>query len=82
MLNTLNGMRIITNDMHVVYDGEDWSGVRSISRARRRLKRGFSQNIKAKYKPSPDVIHDRINNVLHMHPATLKALQEKIEASQ
>ena len=63
----LNGMRVITSD--VVGDPyEDWSAVRSPSRARRRRKQGHSQRIVNRYRANGTVYHDRIHNALICHP--------------
>ena len=48
---------------------EDWSGVRAPSRAIRRRKRGFRQNIRFIQVPKPDGY--MIDGVLWTHPVTL-----------
>lgn len=44
---------------------EDWSRVRSPSRAERRRRRGFRQNITMTHKPAAV----QIGNVIYAHPA-------------
>lgn len=70
------GLEIITNPTLIVEDGEDWSEVRSPARARRRLKRGFPQRIRTKYKPDPKIY--RMGNRLFMHPAIADTLRKEI----
>ena len=48
---------------------EDWSRVRSPSRAERRRKRGHRQNIETVTYPDPNAY--RIGNEIHVHPFTL-----------
>lgn len=48
---------------------EDWSGVRAPSRAIRRRKRGFRQNIRFVQVPKPDAYV--IDGVMYVHPVTL-----------
>lgn len=60
LAQTLGGMKIIT-DPYMTDPMEDWSGVRSPARARRR-RRKHRQNIKIVRVPKPDffVMGDRI----------------------
>lgn len=51
---------------------EDWSEVRSPSRARRRLKRGFPQRIRYVQIPDPQLYV--FNGAVHGHPETVKKL--------
>lgn len=55
--------------------GEDWSGVRSPGRARRRRKK-HRQNIKPLYAPKKEAL--RYGDTLIMHPAV--AAQLRVEA--
>jgi len=62
-----SGLKIVTSA--VIGDPyEDWSGVRSKGRARRRLKQGHSQRIVVRYRANGTVFHDRLSNTLMMHP--------------
>lgn len=54
---------------------EDWSRVRSPSRARRRMKRGFPQNVRHYRKPAAYQIGD----VTYMHPELMKVFKQRIE---
>lgn len=67
-----NGMPIIVSD-HMVKTVEDWSRVRSPSRARRRLKRGFKQNIVVQTVPRTDVVV--FDGKMIMHPSLLPTLK-------
>lgn len=51
---------------------DDWSGVRSPSRARRRMKRGYRQNIRATVLPDPNLY--RYGDRICGHPETLEKL--------
>jgi hypothetical protein len=61
------GLRLIDTEM-VGDPYEDWSGVRSPARARRRRLRGFPQRIKIRYRPNGKAIHDKVNGVIYIHP--------------
>lgn len=54
---------------------EDWSRVRSPSRARRRMKRGFPQNVRHYRKPAAY----QMDGVTYIHPRLMKALRERID---
>lgn len=60
----------VRRDWTMVNHIEDWSGVRSPSRAARRRKRGHRQNIKMHYVPKPDVYF--IGNMMVGHPETIE----------
>ena len=49
---------------------EDWSGVRSPSRAIRRRRQGHRQNIRHRIVPDPNAYE--FGGGLHMHPETLR----------
>lgn len=74
----LNGLHIIESAHVVVGPFEDWSQVRSPSRARRRRRQGHPQRIRFYYKPNPNAFHDPSNGVLYMHPATAAELRRKL----
>ena len=68
---SFNGMPVMTSLLLTV-PFEDWSEVRSKSRARRRMKRGYKQNVRHLQLPDPNVFV--INNTIHGHPETIRAL--------
>jgi hypothetical protein len=70
----IGGLRIIEN-RHMV-DGplEDWSNVRSPSRAARRRKRGFPQRIRIFYRPKR-IAYQLIDGTLVMHPELARELR-------
>lgn len=74
--NTFNGFRIFEVPSMVVYDGEDWSKVRSPARARRRRKK-HPQNITAKYKPDGKYIFDERQRAIYCHPMMANLLRAK-----
>lgn len=56
---------------------EDWSRVRSPSRARRRMKRGFPQNLRLVEVPRDDAVLS--GGVMYVHPVTMTKLRELVE---
>lgn len=71
------GVPIIENPDLLIGPFEDWSDVRSPSRAERRRRRGFPQRIRLYYKPDPSVY--QIAGKYVMHPVTARQLRERIE---
>ena len=70
-----NGLRVI-EDSSMVDTVEDWSGVRSPSRAARRLRKGLRKKpVPVKAVPKTTVY--QIAGALVMHPAVASALREK-----
>ena len=69
------GTEIIESEAMVDYV-EDWSRVRSPSRAIRRRRRGFRQNIVTRAVPKPGAF--RIGSKLVMHPQTARQLRMRI----
>lgn len=61
------GIRLISSVM-VGDPYEDWSGVRSRGRAERRRKQGHAQRIVTRYRANGSIMHDKINNVMYVHP--------------
>ncbi|WP_242136945.1 hypothetical protein [Sphingomonas sp. TREG-RG-20F-R18-01] len=68
--------KFVTSDL-LVDQVEDWSEVRSPSRARRRMKQGHRQNVHHRVVPSSKVIQQ--GDTMVMHPATLDALQKVLD---
>lgn len=77
-MNTFMGMRIVTNNVLTV-PAEDWSKVRSPSRARRRLKKGHRQNIRYYDAPLPRAMI--VGDVMYCHPDMLMELRRAAAAS-
>lgn len=67
------GMRII-EDASLTDPYEDWSGVRSPSRARRRMGRGHRQNVVIKRTPKKDA-YIIGNHTIVMHPVMAAELR-------
>jgi hypothetical protein len=61
------GIRII-EDANLVDPHEDWSGVRSPGRARRRQRYGYRQNIVIRHKPKDQAYSIDNGRTLIMHP--------------
>lgn len=76
MLGMMGGMRII-EDPGMVDWIEDWSDVRSPSRAIRRRKRGFPQRITRR--AVPKTVAYSIEGKLVMHPEMARLLRLKAE---
>lgn len=74
------GLRSI-EDLNMVDAVEDWSEVRSPSRARRRRKRGFRQRIKTIWVPKK-VAYKLPDGSLVMHPETRRALERESAKDQ
>lgn len=74
------GVNLLT-DAALVERSEDWSGVRSPGRARRRRARGHAQRVNVNVKPSPKVLK-MPNGDMVMHPATLAALKSALAEQQ
>ena len=72
--NPWSGLRIIESPHLVDGPFEDWSQVRSPSRAARRRKKQ-PQRIRIFYKPSEQCIHLVEQNAVVMHPAQAAALR-------
>lgn len=72
-MSSFNGMPVRTS-IFLTVPFEDWSGVRSPGRARRRMKRGHRQRIKYLQLPDPKVFV--ANGVIHGHPDTIKKMLE------
>jgi hypothetical protein len=68
----LGAVRLITNEHLTIGPFEDWSGVRSPGRARRRRRLGHPQRIRFYYKPDPKLIW--MGDTLVGHPDTIAAL--------
>jgi hypothetical protein len=73
---TLGSFRVVEN-MLLTIATEDWSRVRSPARARRRMKRGFKQNVVHGRKPDPTVY--RMGDTLIMHPETARAMERELK---
>lgn len=68
VLHHISGIRVIES-VHMVEPWEDWSKVRSPSRARRRQRQGHRQNIAFRTRPSPGLIQTA--DTLYGHPETI-----------
>jgi hypothetical protein len=73
-MQTYAGCRIFQAD-HMVKQVEDWSRVRSPSRARRRMRQGHKQNVRTITVPDPAIV--QIGNNFYMHPETYRKLEEQ-----
>lgn len=77
-MNSFMGMPIVTNRLLTV-PAEDWSRVRSPGRARRRMRRGFRQNIRYYDAPTPKAMV--IGGVIYVHPDMLDAIMKQANAA-
>ena len=80
-VDTPFGIRLIETELMTVGPFEDWSQVRSRGRARRRRAK-HRQRIRIYYKPDPNVMHDRLHNVIYGHPVTLRQLRSALQRQE
>lgn len=73
-MRSFMGMPIVTNSLLTV-PAEDWSRVRSPARARRRMRRGFRQNIRYYDAPTPKAMI--IGGVMYVHTDMLAATMKR-----
>lgn len=73
----LNGLRILEDDS-LVEIVEDWSRVRSPSRAARRRKQGHRQNVVERPIPSRRVFFSNNDGVVIMHPDLVDELRHHV----
>lgn len=69
----------IVESLLMVEKVEDWSKVRSPSRARRRLRQGHPQNIIIRHVPRKDAITMDGGITYHMHPETARACRQILD---
>lgn len=74
----INGIRIMDAPHMTIGPFEDWSQVRSRGRGARRRKLGHPQRIRFYFKPNPNLLHDKINDVIYGHPVTLEPLRQML----
>jgi hypothetical protein len=72
----IGGLQII-EDPYMFDVVEDWSGVRSRSRAERRRRQGHKQRVKLREVPKPYGF--RYQNKLVMHPEMARAVRAEID---
>jgi hypothetical protein len=80
--NRIGGLRII-EDPGMLDPYEDWSQVRSPSRAKRRMRRHhrfkkFKQRMIVRYRPKKEAL--RLGGALVMHPVMADALRNELRA--
>lgn len=73
-MKSFMGMPIVTSRLLTVA-AEDWSRVRSPSRARRRMRRGFRQNVRYYDAPTPKATI--IGGVMYVHPDMLDEIMRR-----
>lgn len=78
LFDPLGSMRVFENALLTIGPFEDWSGVRSPSRARRRRVQGHRQNIRYYHLPDPKLL--KTPDGIFGHPATIAALREALKA--
>lgn len=66
----------ITENPTMLDRHEDWSRVRSPSRALRRMRYGHRQNITVTYSPSKQVL--QFGDMFVMHPVTARAFRAEL----
>lgn len=63
---------------HIGDPYEDWSRVRSHGRAQRRRRQGDPQRIIIRYRANGKAIHDKVRNVIYLHPHDRMRLEGEI----
>lgn len=77
MIQFLNNYKFYIDPNHVLGPFEDWSKVRSHSRARRRLKAGHKQRIRVYYEPNPNAVV--FGDSILIHPTMYYKIKNKME---
>jgi hypothetical protein len=80
-MNGLAGVRFVESTA-MVETVEDWSRVRSPSRAQRRRRYGHPQNIRMVSVPRKDAITVDGGRTYYMHPEAMKALSHEMHQEQ
>lgn len=78
MFGALGGFRIVEDPMLIIPGPEDWSRVRSPSRAVRRRRQGHRQNIRQTVLPDPNFYV--IGDTVFCHPAMANRLRAEAAA--
>jgi hypothetical protein len=78
--NSFAGVRIIEDANLVDAVGLDWSGCRSPSRAKRRIKHGHRQRVKTAYVPKKDAFSIDGGRTFIMHPEIARMMREQMHA--
>lgn len=76
-MSTFAGIRIYQSEV-VGEPYEDWSHVRSPSRARRRLKQGHPQRIVKRYKANDSVMMVEAQRAAYVHPHDYPELMKRL----
>lgn len=76
---TYMGFKIVVNDVVMSETKEDWSNVRSQSRAKRRLKYGYKQNIRYMVVPKTDIV--KFKDTLVMHSKIYAKLMKEADSN-
>lgn len=74
-INTTFHLPKFVESLSATEEAEDWSKVRSPARAKRRLKRGFQQNIRRYRKPACFFV--KAKNTYYIHPELAKELRNR-----
>lgn len=67
----IGGIRIVASEAMPTDTVEDWSQVRSPSRAARRRRQGHCQRIIYRREPRREVLYAEAQNLMFMHPVVL-----------
>ncbi len=77
LLSRPGALRVIPCD-YIGDPFEDWSCVRSPSRAERRRRLGHPQRVVTRYRANGNYIHDRPNNCVYAHPDDIVRLERAL----
>ena len=73
----IGSLRLIACD-YIGDPYEDWSQVRSRSRAERCRRRGHPQRVVTRYRANGNCIHDVPNNCIYAHPVDIVRIERMI----
>lgn len=75
----IGGFRIVASEMMPTDTVEDWTHVRSPSRAARRRRQGHRQRIVYRQEPRREILFVEAQNTMFMHPAVLAGFEAALK---
>ncbi|GAN49653.1 hypothetical protein ACXR8U_14025 [Methylobacterium radiotolerans] len=75
----IGGIRIVASEAMPTNTVEDWTEVRSPSRAARRRRQGHRQRIIYRQEPRREILYAEAQNLMFMHPVVLREFQAALK---
>lgn len=75
----LGTLRIFASDLMPTDTAEDWSQVRSPSRAARRRRQGHRQRIVYRQEPRREILYVEAQHAMFMHPVVLAEFRDALD---